>query len=736
MSIKGEEKIVRTVCPLSDAGGCGLSAQVKDNVIVKVSPADFPHAADRGACAKGLATPELVYHKDRLQYPLKRVGERGQDKWQRVSWEEALDSISAKIKELSDKFGSTSVSWSSPDLPSLTGGGYSRLASLTGSSWVSWWGLGDSANPCADIATYGWLIGQIYLTPVDDPKLTIVWGANPALTDYRSMQKVIQSRNSGGKAVAIDPIYTATAQRCDEHIPIRPGTDTALALGMIHVILKEGLQDGRFIIENTVGPLLVRNDNGMFLREHDIIGEGDQQRYLVFDTKSGKPHPCDTPGVVPALSGGFSVSGIECKTAYQLLADMVVEYTPEMVSQITDVPADAVRRLAIGYATEKPASIIRGWGLQRCFYGDLTSRSINTLAAITGNTYLQRPPGFVSNWRSFLTPAEQPAQIPVLMLFDAITKGDPFPIKAMWISGRNPLNQMPNVNRVLKDIFPLLELIVVCDFFMTATARYADYVLPVSTFYECLDLRTTTASHTYLQLQQKIIEPLYESKPDFQIAAEIGRRLGFGEYFNKTEEQYLEEVLASGHPTMEGISLDSLREGPAAAKPLDRPQGLRTPTGRIEFYVERLRPFGQELPVYIESLESSRGDRGKVYPLTLLSTHHHNRIHSSLAKIPGLLRRDPEPSIEINPDDARARGIGDVDVVRVFNDRGQVKLKAKLSEHIKSGVVNICQGWWPDQYIEGHHNQLTHETINEAQQAIMEPNSALYDVLVEVEKAI
>jgi molybdopterin-containing oxidoreductase family molybdopterin binding subunit len=542
-------------------------------------------------------------------------------------------------------------------------------------------------------------------------------------------------KKEGCRLIVIDPRLTTTASRADEYIPIRPGTDGALALAMIHVVLEQGLQDEGFIVENTVGPLLVRSDNGLFLRESNLIQDGSEQRFMVFDKDTGRAQPWDTPGVTPALTGDYSIGGTECRPAYQLLADMVKEYSPEKVSEITDVPRQVIRRLATSYATQKPSCIYRGMGMQRSFYADLAWRAINTLAAITGNINLKRPSGFVLNTRSLFLPGGPYKRIPILMLYDAIAKGEPLTIKALWFAAENFVNQLPNTNRIINELFPRLELIVVSDFFMTATAKYADYVLPASSFYECADVHITSAQNIYLQLQQKVIEPLYESKSDFQIAAELGRRMGFGEYFDKSEEGYIEELLTSGHPTMEGITLEKLRECPVAPKPLERPQEFRTPTGRIEFYVERLKSLGQELPIYLEPVESARSEKAKAYPLSLLSTHPRQRVHSCMANIPSLLRLDPEPTLEMNPVDAEPRSISNGDVVRVFNARGQVKLKAKLSQRIKPGVVDIAQGWWPEQYIEGHHNQLTHERINAAQQFIKEPNAALYDVLVEVRKA-
>lgn len=734
MSNKGGKVTIRTVCGMPDYLRCGLSVEVTDGVITKVRPADFPDPVDKGACPKGLATPELVYHQDRLRHPLKRVGERGGGKWQRISWEEALDSIVAKHQGLVTQYGSTSIAWMAPIFANLTGGGYSRLMSLTKGTYIDWWGCGDAAGPCADVATFGSAMGERYLRRIEDPKFTIVWGYNPAVTVHHFMRGITRSRKKGCKVVVIDPRFTETASNVDEYVPIRPGTDGALALGMINVILERGLQDERFIADHTVGPLLVRGDNGFLLRESDLVEGGNQQGFMVFDKSTGRPQPSDTSAVTPAITGVYSVSGIECRLAYQLLAEMVQEYTPEKVSEITDVPTDIIRRLAVSYATQKPASIYRGWGLQRSFYGDLACRAINTLAAITGNINSKRPSTFVLNTRPFMLPDGPYTSMPLMALYDAITKGEPFPIKAIWCMWHNLINQMPNTHRIIGELLPKLELLVVCDLFMTETAKYADYVLPVASFYECTDICRVDLENPYLQLQQKVIEPLYESKSDFQIAAELGRRMGYGEYFSKTEEQYIEEILASGHPTMEGVTLERLKEGPVMAQPLDRPQQLGTPSGRIEFYVERIKQFGQELPIYIEPLESARSAKAKNYPLSLLSTHHSNRVHSTMANIPSLLKNDPEPTLEINPVDAEPRNIGDGDVVRVFNDRGQLKVRAKLSQGIKPGVVNITEGWWPEQYIEGHINQLTHDEINPVQQHILQPNAAFYDVLVEVEK--
>ncbi|MDR9459229.1 MAG: molybdopterin-dependent oxidoreductase, partial [Dehalococcoidia bacterium] len=215
----------------------GLSVEVTDGVITKVRAANFPDPIDKGACEKGLKAYQMVYHPDRLRYPLKRTGERGGGKWQRISWDEALDDIVVRLQHLATQYGSTSIAWTAPIFSNLTGGGYSRLISLTKGTEIDWWGCGDAAGPCADMATFGSPMGERYIRRIENPKFTIVWGYNPAVTVFPYIRRIARDRERGCKVVVIDPRFTETASRADEHVPIRPGTDGALALGMMHVIL-------------------------------------------------------------------------------------------------------------------------------------------------------------------------------------------------------------------------------------------------------------------------------------------------------------------------------------------------------------------------------------------------------------------------------------------------------------------------------------------------------------------
>jgi len=729
------EEVVRTVCPLGCGIACGVLAHVKDGILVKVEPSDHPGTSH--VCARGLSAAKLVYHPDRLKHPLKRQGARGEGKWQQVSWDEALDTVAVKLKEIGQKYGPNSLAFVSMGVGFISNLVTVGFAGACQGTYVLPAGTGDSAGPCADQVCYGAYnyYGEDYTTCFDDPALCLMWGNNSAETEFFKWLRIRDAKERGARLVVIDPRFTTTASKADEYVRIRPGTDAALALGMMHIILERGLHDVSFLTQQTVAPFLVRTDNGMFLREKDI-SSGDGEKYLVWDNQTGGPLVHDMPQAVPALTGAYMVNGTACKPAFQLLTELLQQYPPEKAADITEVPADTIARLAVEYATRKPAASFRGLGCTRgSFHGDLSFRAINTLAAMTGNIRLQGTATWLYNQAAFITHGI-PNFTTLLQMYETTRTEKPHPIKSLWMTRHNLVNQDPDLNLVTRELFSRLELIVVADMFMSASARYADIVLPACSFYEDMDLVPPlgNGSHDYLQLQQKVIEPLHESKPDLEIFACLTRKMGIEGYLDKTADEYIEISLASDHPSAEGLTLDKLKEGPVLPMPYETPI-FATPSGRMEFYSERLKEFDQELPVFLEPLESQRRPLAKKYPLSFSTTHPKYRVHSMFSNISWIRELDPEPVLDINPVDAKPRDIEDGDPVRVFNDRGQVKLKARVHQGIRPGTVNICQGWSPGDYVEGSHQALTHATINPAQAAIHEPNAAFYDTLVEVELA-
>ncbi len=749
---KEETRLFRTVCPAHcGIDACGIMAHVQGDRVVKVEPAEFPDPQRRRICLRGLSSLDITYHPDRLQYPMKRAGKRGEGKFERISWDDALDFIAERFKKIAAEHGWPAIAWvlGGPGAGTTKFGAYLRLASLTRSTRVSAWGYGDAGLPCGSRVIfgtqfpYGLLFSQLW-SGAPDADLVVVWGANPGESQpLNLMRPIMDAKARGARLVVIDPRYTVTASKADQYVGIKPGTDAALALGLMHVIFDQGLQDDAFILRHTVGPYLVRDDNGQFLRGKDI-GLPEDTEPIIWDQGTDSPKPRNAAGARPALTGEFTANGISCQPSLQLLRSLARKYDPRYTAEITGVEADLVIRLAERIGKSTSAIFVTHMGFTRTYHGDISLRGLGSVAALTGNVTATFKGGHlpaVLNWNPFLkAKPEEPSysRLGILQLYDAVIKGKPYPVKAAWFSFINFLNQCADSGKIAAEMFPQLDLIVDTELFMTPTARYADILLPVCSYLEFSDL--IPHPYPYVQLQQKLIEPLYEAKSDVNIAAGLAKRLGFGDYFEGGEEGFIDLILDSGNDSVKGITREKLKEGampltfiPEMDQEFDMP--FSTPSGKIELYAEALVEDGQALPVFLEPLETPVRPEKKKYPLAFIQGHSRFRTHSMFANVTSLLEMNPEPLVEINPQDAAQRNISDDERVTVFNDRARTTLKARLTEGVRPGVININQGWWIDQFREGSVNHLTHDVINPVQQKVYEPNMHMNDVAVEVMKA-
>jgi len=736
-----DEKVIRTVCPHQNGILCGLLVHVRDGVITKIEPADdYPDPGYRNACTRAYGMPKVVHHPDRLKYPMKRVGERGEGKWQRISWDEALDTIASKFTDIGERYGPASVAYVSGGLCFPSGGLFAsqRFSSATGGTFVGLLGVSTSAAATANSTLYGEMYTD-YANDHDDPNMIVLWGENMLETWPVKYTRLLHARDGGARMVYIGPLFNVTAAKADEWIPIRPGTDTAMILGMMNVIMSEKLYDKAFLIEHTNGPFLVRNDNGLLLREKHLSSGDSTAKYMIWDTRTNKPQPYNTPGVEPALMGSYTADGIACKTALQLLFELAAQYPLDKVYEVTEVPPDTVKRLAVDYATRKPVASFKGLGLQRLFNGHLTFRAIDTLVALTGNTSM-RP------WMNFFTTLDFPAYmfpgmrfntpLPIIQFYEAAITGEPYPVKAMWVSTHNPGDSHGNRNK-FKKAMSNLEFIVALDLFVTSTAEYADIVLPGCSTFEfdnaTLPWGSYTGGRPYFQLNAKVIEPYYESRTDLEVFNELATRMGVGEFFDKSVEEYVEDLFAEAPPSLKGLTLEKLREGPIKQPRADRI--FTSPSGRIEIYAETMKEFGEELPVFIEPQESARQPVAEKYPLTIFNTHSKFRYHSTLANVDLFRELEPEPTLSINTVDAEKRGIKDGDIVTAFNDRGSVTLRAEVHGGMRPGCVSVGEGWQVRDFIKGSHNELTASVNNPAQEATVETQMQMQAVMCEVKKA-
>jgi anaerobic selenocysteine-containing dehydrogenase/DNA-binding NarL/FixJ family response regulator len=744
------DKVVRTACNLNcGAHFCGLNVTIRDRHIVNISSADFPDARYKRICLKGISHLQMVTHPNRLRFPLKRSGPRGAGHWERITWDQAFDEISARMLAIQHEYDSRALMFFpySGQLSYINGyyGVYLRLASVLGASGThdSQFGI-DSAVPSGIEDVLG--TGAGYLandyTDLPNSRLVLIWGADPVQTRMNWWPFFQEARQSGTRLVCIDPKFTPTASKSDEWIRIRPGSDLYLGLAMLAVILENGWYDQEYLLAHSVAPFLVSSTTGKYLHSPtDPNLKGDI--FWVWDAIKNCPVPAQESSQ-PALTGSFVIGGNPYRTAFDLLVEAVAGYSPEKASEATGIPAARIVNLARAYATTKPARIYTLYGIDRWHHGAAFGRLIATLAAITGNIGIAGGGAGVDGMNdgfslssSFYQPTgTQYAPVNPLLLPEYIVHKNPYAIKSVMVAFSNWLNQFPDRNYMLNSVLPQLDLLVVADLFLTDTAQWADYVLPASSFLEREDM--VKGPGPYLQYQPRIAAPIGECRSDLEIARELGKRMGVGAYLEGEPADYLREAFQCQDPTLEGLSFEALKEAgvlqrkiPEHAQVAHYERNFKTCSGRIEFVVERLLPFDRALPTYQSPIEAyPNSHRAGDFPLVCIMEHTRYSVHSTFRNAPWLRELDAEPCVILHPDDARAREILDGDYVRVFNDRGDVTLKARLSSAAYPGSVYFSQGWQSKDFIQGHTQSLTHAENDPTN--LFGPNASFSDVLVEV----
>jgi anaerobic selenocysteine-containing dehydrogenase len=729
-------RIVHTVCSHDCPDSCGVLVTVNpEGRAIKVA-GDPAHPVTQGfLCGKVAKYLDRVYSPSRLLYPLKRKPgvakgplQRGREHeaFERVGWDEALEAIAARLVAISSEFGPESIlPYSYAGTIGVLGFGSMdrRFFHRLGASQLN-------RTICSEAGGVAWnlVYGKKLGTPTEDyrlAKLILAWGANIHGNNVHLWPMVEQARRNGGQLIVIDPYRTRTAALADWHIAIRPGTDGALALGMMHVILNEGLEDRAYIDATTHGL--------------------DQ------------------------------------------LAERAREYTPERVAAWTGMTAAEVELLAREYATTRPASIRLNYGVQRTENGGTAVRAIAMLPALTGawkhrggggslstsgafqwdrmaldrpDLALKSPLGRLArtvNMCSLGEALEDRGQGSAVREQGASASAlrDGPPVKALFVYNSNPGAVAPNQNAVKAGMAREDLFTVVHEQFFTDTTDYADYVLPATTFLEHTDVQGAYG-HYFVQLSQQAIAPLGEARPNVWLFGELARRMGFEDAcFGDSEMDLVAQALAIGpdghstRPEMEHITLDDLkREGhiPLAfhREPETKPfqpylfGDLPTPSGKIEFYSETLAAQGgvaqglDPLPGFVPNVESRFGELAKRYPLEFLSRKADNYMNSTFANLDGHRRMEVKTNqaIEMHPADASARGIAEGDLVRVFNDRGSLRLTAMLNASLPAGVVAGKLDWAKLSLDGANVNALTSERLTD-----LGAGATFYSALVEVEKA-
>lgn len=656
------------ICP----GGCGVEIEFSDGKIERLRPLqDHPAGV---VCPRGAKAKEIVYSPDRLMHPLARVGARGEGRFERVSWEAALDRIAERLFEIKSRFGAEAVMtyigrglFDSGLVEAFAPPGLNNFSSK---SLIFPFGSPNNAGcgsicqtsygMLAAIPTFGFSMDTTY-ADFGNARLVVVWGANPA-TDSppTAVGKILAAKRKGARVIAIDHMRSHAAGIAHQWIPVRSGTDGALALGMINVVIRERLYDEAFVRDWTLG--------------------------------------------------------------FEELREYAARFTPEEVERITRVPAGVVVETARAIATAKHATLSMYTGLEYTDSGVQNLRAVFILFAITGN--LDVPGGIMLRARRASpyrrTDVAPPRHVKPIgydryPLFceltqaahfmeapRAILNGDPYPIKALIVGGASIITGYPDPD-LWRRCFEALDLLVVTDRFMTADGQYADFVLPATTYFENRGYQKFPG---YVQLRERVIEPLGESRPDYWIFTQLARRLGYGDVFPEDEDALIEFVLRD-HP----VGLDELRRHPEGM-PFGKPEetrkyesgqlrgdgkpGFPTPSGKVEIAASLLARYGFDaLPKYTDPREGPGADPelARAYPLVLnTGARIQSTYRSQHLNIPGLLAMQPEPQVLIHPDDAAARGIEDGELVNVCTPRGKVPFSARVTDAVMTGGVEVNVG--------------------------------------------
>jgi anaerobic selenocysteine-containing dehydrogenase len=725
-------RIFHTVCSLDCPDSCAVLVTVNEQGrAVKVEGDPAQPVTQGFLCGKVAKYLDRVYAPDRILYPLRRKPGapkgpqprgREHEAFERISWDEAHPAIAARLQQISDEHGPESIlPYSYAGTVAVLGYGSMdrRFFHRLGASRLD-------RTICSEAGGVAWntVYGRKLGTPTEDfrlAKLILAWASNIHGNNVHLWPMIEQARRNGARLIVIDPYRTRTAALADWHIAIRPGTDAALALGMMHVILNEGLEDRAYIDEMTHG--------------------------------------------------------------FAALAERARQYSPERVAAWTGMTAAEVEQLAREYATTRPAALRLNYGVQRAEFGGATVRAIAMLPALTG-AWKHRGGGAVLStsgafaWNEdalrrpdlqFASPLGREARlVNMSALGQALTElgqsrdqgsgirdqqGDGPPVHALFVYNSNPVAVAPNQNAVRRGLARPDLFTVVHELFFTDTTDYADYILPATTFLEHTDIQGAYG-HYFVQLSKQAIEPPGEARSNVWLFGQLAQRMGFPEpCFRDTPQDLIRQALGidpaavpdapSTNPGMEHITYEALEEhghiplaihrNPEAHPFLPFVSGpLPTPSGKIEFYSESLAAAGLDpLPAFTPPTESRWGEAAKRYPLEFLARKADNYMNSTFANLPGHRKMEARTNqrLEIHPVDAAARNLADGDPVRLFNDRGSLQLTALLNPSLPPGVV-AARLDWAKLHPDGINvNALTSERLTD-----IGAGATFYSTLVEVAK--
>jgi anaerobic selenocysteine-containing dehydrogenase len=702
------QKTVIAACPHDCPDTCSMIVTVENDRVVKVRGNPEHPFTDGRLCVKVNHYEERVHHPDRVLYPLKRSGPKGSGQFTRITWAQALDEIVSRWKQIIAEHGPTAI------LPYSYLGTEGILNGMNvGDAFFNKLGATITERTFCDSAACTGYIMTVGPSPGTDPesfvhsRYIILWACNTISTNLHHWPFLAEAQKRGAKIVVIDPVRTRTARQADWHIPIKPGTDGALAMAMINIIVSEGLTDKDYVEKYTVG--------------------------------------------------------------YDELAERAKEYPPEKVAAITGIPADDIRKLAREYATTRPSVIRIGVAVERHSGGGQTVRALTCLPALigawreVGGGILQLPIwAFPVKWDALLRPDWIKPGTRVLnqwKLGAALTgemQLDP-PIQSLFVFNANPAVVVGEQDKVLKGLAREDLFTVVSEHFVTDTARFADIVLPATTQMEQYDIMFSWG-HFYLSLNPPAIKPQGEAVPNTELFRRLAAAMGFDDaQFKRTDEQMALDAMDWSSPAMAGISMEELQQRGFARLKVGTPDSYAphangnfpTPSGKVElkasmaaagsFVLPLFRQGSNEfqdgspvdsVPCYIPPQESrdTNPALGRKYPLNILSPKNHAFLNSGYGNIARQLGHAGEQYVIMHPTDARARGVAEGERVEVFNDRGRFHAELQVSDEVREGVIVAPLGYWASNSANGR----SVNAVNSSRYADLGRGPTFSDTLVEV----
>lgn len=688
---------IRATCPHDCPDTCAMLVTVKDGVAIEVK-GDPDHPNTAGAlCTKVARYVERTYHDQRLLFPQKRIGRKGEGKFVRISWDEALDIIAAKLKTIAEQDPLAILPYSYAGTMGLVQG---ESMSMRFFNKIGASDLDRTICASAGSVGYQYTIGAKIGTDTEQfehAKVIIIWGSNPIASNLHFWMKAQEAKRRGATIIAIDPYRSLTAEKCHQHIALLPGTDTALALGLMHVLIRDDYLDHDYIKNYTLG--------------------------------------------------------------FDQLTERVKIWTPEHTAKICGIAPDVVEQLAQLYGKTalqgEPVAIRLSYGIQRTHGGGMAVRNVACLPALVGAW--RQPAGgiLLSSGDSFpkrLDRLQRPdLRAPSISqkqrLINMSTIGDDLlkpaskefgpAIQALIVYNSNPVAVAPESIKVARGFEREDLFTVVLEHFQTDTADYADILLPATTQLEHTDIHATYG-HLYMMANNPAIQPLGESKPNTEIFRLLAARMGFNDpCFSETDDEIAAQAFDSTNQRAIHFDWASLKK--TGWQKLNVPAapfaqgGFPTASGKCEFFSAKMQVDGLDpLPAYIPPYESAQSapQLAQVYPLAMISPPARNFLNSTFVNVMSLRDTEGEPYLDIHPQDANARGILNGDMVRAFNERGSMIMKARVTEKTRAGLVVGLSIWWKKYAGDGKNaNELTSQRLTDMGRA-----ATFYDVLVQVEK--